>query len=606
MYKNLHFKIVVILVVFTMAIMVAVGAAMLLSTANFYSETFTSQMESAFGEESDLMFNLIQAFDSDDFYDKQNEILKAYSSSLGIDNHRNYYVLDTNGGFLAGSDAILGAHLEITPNIVSAMNGELGSQSRFWEDYIDYAVSISSGGKTSIIYVKDTQEEMRSFTMMIFRITVQSMFFGLIIAVVLSFFLARAITEPIRKLTVGAQRIADGEFEQSIDVRGNDEIGTLSETFSNMKDVLKNTLDEISGERQKFETLFLYLKDAVIVFNRAGKLMHINKMAKKLFEFKSPESDELMKMFTFSAMINLLQIDYREVSEKYKKSKNYVVNDVIYKDKALDVTFADFKYSENGETMRGIMCLLHDVTGRYELDKSRREFVADVSHELRTPLTGIKGAVETVLENPGLDEETKNNFLEMAVEECDRMTRIVGDLLVLSRLDNKRTSWKIETFELSRFIEHICDVMSADAKAHGHTLTCECEPDIPDITGDREKLQQVVINIVSNAVKYTPDGGRISIYARADKNFAVITVKDNGVGITEQDLPRIFERFYRVEKSRASDAGGTGLGLAIAKEILDAHGGNIVIESVVGKGTEVTLTIPWHCRLESAGGTHSN
>ena len=144
------------------------------------------------------------------------------------------------------------------------------------------------------------------------------------------------------------------------------------------------------------------------------------------------------------------------------------------------------------------MCLLHDVTGRYELDKSRREFVADVSHELRTPLTGIKGAVETVLENPGLDEETKNNFLEMAVEECDRMPRIVGDLLVLSRLDNKRTSWKIETFELSRFIEHICDVMSADAKAHGHTLTCECEPDIPDITGDREKLQQVVINIVVN------------------------------------------------------------------------------------------------------------
>lgn len=598
MYKNLHFKIVVIFVVFTMAIMAAVGAMMLQSTVSFYSEEFTSQMESAFGEESDLLLELIHAFDSEDCYEKQNEILKAYSSSLGIDNHRNYYVLDINGRFLAGSDAQLGAQLEITPNIVSAMNGEVGSKSRFWEEYIDYAVGISSGGKTSIIYVKDTQEEVRSFTMMIFQMTVQSMFFGLLIAVVLSFFLARAITEPIRKLTIGAQRIADGEFEQSIDVSGNDEIGALSETFSNMKDVLKNTLDEISGERHKFETLFLYLKDAVIVFNRAGKLMHINKMAKKLFEFKSPESDELMKGFTFSAMINLLQINYREVSVKYKENKNYVVNDVIYKDKALDVTFADFKYSEDGETMRGIMCLLHDVTGRYELDKSRREFVADVSHELRTPLTGIKGAVETVLENPTLDEEIKNNFLEMAIEECDRMTRIVGDLLVLSRLDNKRTSWKIETFELLRFVEHVYDVMSADARTRNHTLTRDCEPNIPDITADREKLQQVVINIVSNAVKYTPEGGKIDISAKAEKNFAVITVTDNGVGIPEEDLPRIFERFYRVEKSRASDAGGTGLGLAIAKEILDAHGGDITIESAVGKGSKVTVMIPYQCKLE--------
>ncbi|MBE6654929.1 MAG: cell wall metabolism sensor histidine kinase WalK [Ruminococcaceae bacterium] len=598
MYKNLHFKIVVIFVVFTMAIMSAVGAMMLYNTVSYYTDEFDSQMESAFGEESDLFLELISAFSSENHFEKQNEILKAYSGTLGIDGHRNYYVLNADGVFAAGSDAKLGEDLEITPNIVSAMNGGVGNKSRFWEEYIDYAVCISAEGKTSIIYIKDTQEEVRSFTMMIFQMTVQSMFFGLLVAVVLSFFLARAITEPIRKLTIGAQRIADGEFEQSIDVKGNDEIGALSETFSNMKDVLKNTLDEISGERQKFETLFLYLKDAVIVFNRGGKLMHINKMAKKLFEFNTPESEAVMKGFTFSAMINLLQIDYKEVSVKYKENKNHVVNDVIYNGKALDVTFADFKYSENGETLRGIMCLIHDVTGRYELDKSRREFVADVSHELRTPLTGIKGAVETVLENPTLDDEIKNNFLEMAIEECDRMTRIVGDLLVLSRLDNKRTSWKVETFELSRFVEHIYDVMSADAKAKNHTFTKVVYKDIPEITADREKLQQVVINIVSNAVKYTPEGGKIDIFAKGEKGFAVIRVTDNGWGIPEEDLPRIFERFYRVEKSRTSDAGGTGLGLAIAKEILDAHGGDISIESAVGKGTAVTVKIPYACKLE--------
>ena len=599
MYKNLQFKIVVIFVVFTIAVITSVGGIMLHRTVNFYDDEFMSQMRETFGEGSNLVIELREAFDSEDSYEMQNEILKAYASSIGVDKHRNYYVLDINGNFKEGSDKNLGSELEITPNIVSAMNGEIGAVSGFWSEYIDYAVRVSGNGKSSIIYVKDTQEEMRSFTKMIFIMTIQAMLIALAGALLLSFFLARAITEPIRKLTVGAQKIADGEFSEKIDVKGNDEIGALSETFSNMKDVLKNTLDEISGERQKFETLFLYLKDAVVAFNKEGKLMHINKMAKRLFGFLSPESDDYMKDFNFSSMINVLQINYREVSVKYKENKNYVVNDVMYDGKALDVTFAEFKYAEHGETMRGIMCLIHDVTGRYELDKSRREFVADVSHELRTPLTGIKGAVETVLENPTLDEDTKNNFLEMAIEECDRMTRLVGDLLVLSRLDNKKTSWKIETFDAERFIEHIYDVMSVSAKERAQTLTMKCESDIPDVTADKEKLQQVIINIVSNAIKYTPKGGNVAITAKNSGEFFLISVSDNGIGIPKDDLPRIFERFYRVEKSRTSDAGGTGLGLAIAKEIIDAHGGDIKIDSEIGRGTHVDVFIPYKTKLEN-------
>ncbi len=599
MYKNLQFKIVVIFVVFTIAVITSVGGIMLHRTVNFYDDEFMSQMRETFGEGSNLVIELREAFDSEDSYEMQNEILKAYASSIGVDKHRNYYVLDINGNFKEGSDKNLGSELEITPNIVSAMNGEIGAVSGFWSEYIDYAVRVSGNGKSSIIYVKDTQEEVRSFTKMIFIMTIQAMLIALAGALLLSFFLARAITEPIRKLTVGAQKIADGEFSEKIDVKGNDEIGALSETFSNMKDVLKNTLDEISGERQKFETLFLYLKDAVVAFNKEGKLMHINKMAKRLFGFLSPESDDYMKDFNFSSMINVLQINYREVSVKYKENKNYVVNDVMYDGKALDVTFAEFKYAEHGETMRGIMCLIHDVTGRYELDKSRREFVADVSHELRTPLTGIKGAVETVLENPTLDEDTKNNFLEMAIEECDRMTRLVGDLLVLSRLDNKKTSWKIETFDAERFIEHIYDVMSVSAKEREQTLTMKCESDIPDVTADKEKLQQVIINIVSNAIKYTPKGGNVAITAKNSGEFFLISVSDNGIGIPKDDLPRIFERFYRVEKSRTSDAGGTGLGLAIAKEIIDAHGGDIKIDSEIGRGTHVDVFIPYKTKLEN-------
>ena len=448
-----------------------------------------------------------------------------------------------------------------------------------------------------IICVKDSQDDFRSLSAMIFRITVQAMFFGMLAAITLSFFLAKAITEPIRTLTIGAHRIADGEFDQSVDVKSNDEIGALSETFNYMKDVLKGTLDEISGERRKFETLFLYLNDAVIAFDSFGGLMHINKMAKKLFHFGTPEGERFLEFFNFTQMIRLLNIDYHRIADEYKESGNYSVHDVIYDGKALDIMFADFRYTEANTESHGIMCVIHDITERYELDKSRREFVADVSHELRTPIQCIRGAAETVLECPGLPADMRDDFLRMAIDECDRMTRIVGDLLVLSRLDNRRTEWKVETFTMDDFLGRMHDIMSGEAAARGHTLAFDCEPNIPAVTADKEKLQQALINVISNSVKYTKNGGRIEVSAKAEANGVLINVRDNGMGIPAEDIPRLFERFYRVEKARTSDAGGTGLGLAITKEIVDAHGGQIWVESEPGKGTSTWIRIPYECKL---------
>lgn len=599
MYKNLHFKIILIFVVFTVTLMAAISAVLIVSSNRFYSSDFQTEMKAALASDSGLVSELRSAMTEDNFSAKQNEILRAYSGTLGISKYRNYYILDMSGAMLDGSDTELGKELEITPNIVTALSGGVGDEKEYWTSYIDYAVYLENSGKSCIIYVKDSQEEVRLFSEMIFQITVQAIFFGMLVAIVLSFFLAKAITSPIRALTVSAGRIAAGEFSEEVKVNSNDEIGTLSVTFNNMKNVLKNTLDEISGEREKFETLFLYLNDAVIAFDSQGRLMHINKTAKNLFGYD--ENTE----FSFSHMMRVLQIDYRDVSGKYRESKNYVISDVIFEGKALDITFAEFRYTQSEKENAGIMCVIHDNTGRYELDKSRREFVADVSHELRTPLTSIKGAVETVLEYPQLDEESKKNFLKMAVEECDRMTRIVSELLVLSRLDNNRTAWKVETFEVSDFCHRLYDIMSVDAGNHGHVLTCSCDEDIPPVTGDKEKLQQVLINIIANAVKYTPDGGRIDISAKADSDSVVISVKDNGMGIPEEDQPRIFERFYRVEKARTSDTGGTGLGLAIAKEIVDAHGGQIWLESKVGEGTKVYVRLPYNAKLPETVGSET-
>ncbi len=599
MYKNLHYKIILIFVVFTITLMTVIGAMLVSGAYTFYNDDFKTHMDEAFDPEGTLREELIMALGEANAPARQKEILRSYSSALGISKYRNYYILDMSGAYLEGSDARLGAELEKTENLISAMAGRDGTEKQFWTDFIDYAVYLENRDESCIIYIKDLQEEARSFTAMVLQVALQALFIGLGVAVLLSFFLAKAITSPIGRLTEGAQRIAHGEFENEIESSSDDEIGVLTAAFNHMKDVLKDTLDEITGERQKFETLFVYLNEAVLAFDNSGKLIHINKTACALFGTDTEGMFADGTYLIFSGMIKAFGIDYKETSDRYKESRNYVVRDVMFREKALDVNLAEFRYFEKNAEKKGIMCVIHDNTSRYELDKSRREFVADISHELRTPLTGIKGALETVIEYPELDTEIRDNFLHMAVEECDRMTRIVSDLLVLSRLDNKRTAWKIETFSPAHFLDRICDVMTAEAKNRSHTFTRHYPAEMPSVTGDREKLQQVIINVVSNAMKYTADGGKIDISAVPAEKGIAVCVSDNGMGIPAEDLPRLFERFYRVEKARSSDAGGSGLGLAIAKEILDAHGGEIHVKSAVGKGTEMLIFMPYEATLKN-------
>ena len=304
MYKNLHYKIILIFVIFTITLMTAIGAILIGSAYHFYNNDFIDEMEDAFSPDGTLYGELVSAFGENEWYRLQREILSSYSSTLGINKYRNYFILDENGNFLDGSDARLGEQLERTDNIISAMAGNVGSGKQLWTDYIDYALPLSDGENTCIIYIRDSQEEARSFATMIFQITVQALFIGLAVAVVLSFFLAKAITAPIQSLTRGAQKIAKGEFESEIRIHSSDEIGTLTDAFNNMKVVLKNTLDEVTGERQKFETLFMYLNDAVLAFDSSGRLIHINKTARELFHYYEETDLPEGKTFNFSTMLS--------------------------------------------------------------------------------------------------------------------------------------------------------------------------------------------------------------------------------------------------------------------------------------------------------------
>jgi len=597
LYRKLQFKIVLILVSFIVCIMTVVGMILIGNIFSYYNNDFVKEQSAVFTEE--FIDELENSLEYDDYPERLKNTLWAYSAHLGIDTHRNYFILDADGNYLAGSVEKEDSKITKTNNLVRAISGVSSHDQKLGDPYTDWAQVLTSkdSSRRVIVYITENNTEMKEFSWMVFSIILQSLLIGLIIAIILSFFLSKAIVSPIQNITKKATRLAKGDFEEKLEVYSEDEIGTLTHTFNKMADTLKSNLNEISNQREKLESIIHYLKDAVVAFDNEGYPMHINPEAKTLFNLTEENG------ITLDGMIEILDLDYRSEDLAMGENDSVVLSNVVYDNRVFDISFGKFNFYLSNEKYGGYIAVLHDVTESFELDKSRREFIATVSHELGTPLTGIKGATETIVANPDMPNDVKNHFLNMVISESDRMTHIVHDLLVLSRLDNNRMKWGASSFSITELIEKCCLVLSTQAESNGQMLSfIKNDEQLPEIIADREKTEQVLINIVQNAIKYTQNGGSIFIAADfrhisgveglADGKYFKVSVTDNGMGIPEEDIPHIFERFYRVEKARNSDKGGTGLGLAIAREIVQAHGGNIQIHSKLHEGTTVDIYLP--------------
>ncbi len=592
MYRGLYFKIILILVIFILIVMSVVGAVLVSSVLGYYNDQFATCMAQNFEGDAQLRQYLVAAMadGTDDFAAKQKSILASYASRLGIDDYRNYYILDADGGFLDGSDTAGGEALAETPNLVAALSGSLGNENTAGSDYADYALPLTVGDNACIIYLRDTQDELHEINWMLFSIILQALFVGLLIAILLSFFLARAISMPLSRLTEGVQRVAKGDFKDKISVHSNDEIGVLTENFNTMSRMLEENLDEINGEREKLETVLSCLKDAVITFGQDGKPLQINRAATDLF------ADAKREELTLDYIFSLLHYESGGIDISLDDGGD--VPAVRYKGKVYELYFGNIRYRDATSMREGVILVIHDVTQSYELDRSRREFVANASHELRTPLTTIKMVIEALSADEGVTKNEMNkSFLDMAETESTRMELLIKNLLTLSQLDSKTMNFNVREFDLEESLAYLAKSLAVNASAHGHKLTFDGAYDPVVIRGDKIRIEQILINITSNAIKYTPDGGRISLRLRDLGDAAEVSITDNGVGIPEEDIPHLFERFYRVEKARSSDKGGTGLGLAIAKEFAAAHGGDIRVSSIVGKGTTFTVTLPKQGKL---------
>ena len=345
---------------------------------------------------------------------------------------------------------------------------------------------------------------------------------------------------------------------------------------------LNEKLSEVSTQKNQIETILLHMTDGIIAFNRKGEIILINPAAKKFLSIR-PEDitfDDIFKKFQLN--INMEKIIYLE---NWTSTEQRIQVD----DKFVNVFFAPFK----NETERpdGVIAVIQDITEHVKLDNMQKELVADVSHELKTPITSIMGYADTLLEGE-YDKETQNKFLNVIASEARRMARLVTDLLTLSRYDSNKKRTQKETFDLGELVKKCQDKLGIEIKKKNHKVNCFVTADVPPVYADKYDIERVILNILSNSIKYTPENGEIKIYVGFVYNDAYIKIFDNGIGIPEDDLGRIFERFYRVDKARTREMGGTGLGLSIAKEILDKNGGSIDIKSVVGQGTEVVIRIP--------------
>ncbi len=580
MFRSLHMKLVMILVLLVTSLMAVVGAFLMTSVTSFYIDDFYTQMNEAFSDASFYSALRTEAA-QEDGAQRLQALMELYSGTLGIDSRsRNYYILDGDtGAFLAGSDEEGGALLEQTANILAARNGSVGAESDLAAGYMDVAVPVTGGDSRYIIYIRDDRAAVSELNGSLLIIILQALLVGLLFSVFLSFLLAKTMIDPIEKLTEGAERIAGGDFDESLEVESNDEIGILTNTFNDMASVLHDTLDAVENERSKLDALFLHMTDGVVAYDGAQRLMHCNPAAVALLD-RAPEECVYGEIFEpicpFSRVMSMRRGDYVEA-------------ELTVGDRSVELYFAAFADEETG----GVLIVLHDVTERRRTEERRKEFVANVSHELRTPLTNIRSYAETIRDaNGDIPRETENSFLDIVINEADRMTHIVQDLLTLSRLDSGRTEMVMARFPFGDAIDSVLRSIALDAQRHGHELTHDYPAQLPLIMGDRGRIEQVMLNILSNAVKYTPDGGHIRVTAGDAGDTVWMEVADDGIGIPEKDRPRIFERFYRVDKARSRESGGTGLGLSIASEIVQRHNGTLALVDRPGPGTTIRLELP--------------
>ncbi|MED5049656.1 ATP-binding protein [Bacillus siamensis] len=428
----------------------------------------------------------------------------------------------------------------------------------------------------SLLAVKDTTKH-----------TTRYIFLAAGIAIVLTtffaFFLSSRVTYPLRKMREGAQDLAKGKFDTKIPILTQDEIGELAIAFNQMGRQLNFHINALNQEKEQLSNILSSMADGVITINIDGTILVTN-----------PPAERFLQAWYYEQNMNIKEGDNlppeaKELFQNAVSTEKEQMIEMTLQGRSWVLLMSPL-YAESH--VRGAVAVLRDMTEERRLDKLREDFIANVSHELRTPISMLQGYSEAIVDDIASTEEEKKEIAQIIYDESLRMGRLVNDLLDLARMESGHTGLRYETVNLHEFLEKISRKFSGVAKEKEVSLTEDIAVSQPECVFDEDKMEQVFTNLIDNALRHTESGGNVHIAVQTVKDGLKIDIKDSGSGIPEEDLPFIFERFYKADKARTRGRAGTGLGLAIVKNIVEAHGGSIAVHSSIDKGTTFTFYIP--------------
>lgn len=579
--QTVQWKVVVLYLLLILIAMQVISAYFIRAAESYYTNNFTETLNA---QANLLAVNVEQYLE-----DRQStsvEKMGELVQNLFTLREADVQVIDSNGIVLVTTEenrGLLGqknTRPEINVALLGTRSESIQYDPQTGKRVKVLAVPIKKNGQVlGALFLVASMEEMYRTIRQIIDILATGTAIALLLTVGLGVILARTITTPVKEITRQVTRMANGNFNGRVRIYSKDEIGRLALAFNYLSERLKSALEENEEEREKLSSIIMNMSDGVIATDREQTIILINDPAR--YMIGEGKGEITGKKLT----------DYIDLSKVDEHGNLLLEKEVDGESRLVRMKFSSIANQEGKG--KGIVAVLHDVTEEEALEKERKEFVANVSHELRTPLTTFKSYIEALLEGAVEDREIAYRFLGVLTRETDRMTRLVNDLLQLSRFDAGQHSLDLRAIRLDLILKDLQERFYVQSKQQNIQLDIELPEEPLLIWVDKDGVIQVLDNLLSNAFKYSNEGTRILVRAiKQDEKWARIEVIDQGMGIPHRDLSKIFERFYRVDKARSRAMGGTGLGLSIARQIILAHGGNIQIDSEWQQGTTVSFTLP--------------
>ncbi|UUV98202.1 cell wall metabolism sensor histidine kinase WalK [Vagococcus luciliae] len=591
-FSSVHFKIALVFVLLLMISIEIIGAIFIrvleTSTIQTFEENVTNQVETL---ATNLSSEISKKNDS-----QQESNLKRILDEFSKNEILEVRLVDDKGIVMATSDPNLQGDVgkkndyELF-NSFNQKKEERTDPQTGQRVFINIEQIYSPTGDTVIgsLYVKSNIEskyqQVSEITLIFFYASMIALIFTLIIALLVS----RTITKPIGEMKQQADRIANGDYSGQVEVYGKDELGQLGETFNELSYRVKETQETMDAERRRLDSVLTHMSDGVIGTDRRGNIILINDTALNLLRIGTED------------VINQSILELLKLGDKYSFRDLLEVQEDVLLDFSEDFSETTLIRAEFSMIRResgfisGLVCVLHDVTKKEKDEEERRQFVSNVSHELRTPLTSMKSYIEALLDGAWQDSEVAPQFLKVTQEETNRMIRMINDLLQLSRMDANKIELQKELVNLNELFNYVLDRFDMVIKDsdRNYVIKREFTQRAIWVDIDTDRMIQVLDNILNNAMKYSPDGGTITCRLLETHKNVVLSISDEGLGIPKQNLGRVFDRFFRVDKARSRAMGGSGLGLAISKESILAHGGNIWAESEENKGSTFFISLPY-------------